>query len=130
MDDPRITINGASLQTFRRGRHGEIMQEETVSTTTQPALTPQERLELANRLYREYHAQCFWHCPRDLDITDDLIPMVVAGLRKHGGRQGFILSAQLRHQMAVAPAPLSAPETARPPTASSETDAADRRCPG
>ncbi len=61
------------------------------------------RLELANRLYREYHTRCFWHSPRDLIITEDLIPMVVNSLRKHGGRRGFILSGQLR----PSPPPLS-----------------------
>jgi hypothetical protein len=53
------------------------------------------RLELANRLFREYHTRCFWHCPRDLVITESLIPLVVNGLRKHGGRKGFIVAAQL-----------------------------------
>lgn len=54
-----------------------------------------ERLELANQLYREYHTRCFWHCPRDLDITEDLIPFVVKGLRAYGGRRGFILASKL-----------------------------------
>jgi hypothetical protein len=54
-----------------------------------------ERLELANRLFREFHTRCFWHCPRDLEITEDMLPIVVEGLRKHGGRQGFILAARL-----------------------------------
>jgi hypothetical protein len=34
--------------------------------------TESERLALANQLYREFHARCFWHCPRDLVITEDL----------------------------------------------------------
>jgi hypothetical protein len=73
------------------------MPEETILTAIANApLSPAERLELANRLYREYYARCFWHCPRDLVITEDLIPLVVNGLRKHGGRQGFILSGKLR----------------------------------
>ena len=55
-----------------------------------------ERVELANRLYRDFHALCFWHSPRDLVITEELIPFVVKGLRKHGGRRGFLLSATLR----------------------------------
>lgn len=54
-----------------------------------------ERLELARQLYREYHTRCFWHCPRDLDITEDLIPFVVKGLRACGGRQGFILASKI-----------------------------------
>ena len=54
-----------------------------------------ERLQLANELYCEYHTRCFWHCPRDLAITEELIPLVVKGLRAHGGRQGFILASKL-----------------------------------
>ena len=63
--------------------------------TSLAPLTSQERVELACRLYREYRARCFWHCPRDLVITEDLIPLIVKGLRKHGGRRGFILAEQL-----------------------------------
>lgn len=66
-----------------------------------PSLTPRtldERLELANQLYRRFHAQCFWHSPRDLVITEELIPFVVKGLRTYGGRQGFLLSADLRRE--------------------------------
>jgi hypothetical protein len=55
-----------------------------------------ERLDLANQLYREYHTRCFWHCARDLVITEELIPFVIKGLRTHGGRRGFILSGKLQ----------------------------------
>jgi hypothetical protein len=68
----------------------------TVVPGTPVLCTPEARLDLANRLYREYHTRCFWHCPRDLIITEELVPLVVKGLRKHGGRRGFILSGQLR----------------------------------
>jgi hypothetical protein len=69
-----------------------------MSTTPTPQTTPltlAERLELANRLFREYHTSCFWHSPRDLVITEELLPLVANGLRKHGGRRGFVLAAQL-----------------------------------
>jgi len=65
----------------------------------QTALTPrtlQERLELANRLYREFHTRCFWHSPHGLVITEDLIPFVVKGLRTHGGHRGFQLAGTLQ----------------------------------
>lgn len=55
-----------------------------------------ERLKLARDLFREFYAQCFWHCPEDLDLTEDHIPMVAKGLRTYGGRRGFILSGKLR----------------------------------
>jgi hypothetical protein len=66
-------------------------------TSTAP-LSPQQRLTLANDLFRKYYTRCFWHSPRDLVITEDLIPFVIQGLRQHGGREGFIISARLRHQ--------------------------------
>jgi hypothetical protein len=72
------------------------MAAASSTSTTSIPLSPDERLELANRLYREYHTRCFWHSLRDLVITEDLIPFVVNGLRMHGGRRGFILSGQLR----------------------------------
>ncbi|MBY0232869.1 MAG: hypothetical protein K2W96_26605 [Gemmataceae bacterium] len=59
-------------------------------------LTLEERLELAAKLYREFHADCFWYAPSDLAITEDKIPFVVKGLRERGGRRGFQLSAALR----------------------------------
>jgi len=65
-------------------------------TTIPIPRSKEERLELANQLYREFYARCFWHSPRELVITEDLIPFVIKGLRSQGGRQGFILSGKLR----------------------------------
>jgi hypothetical protein len=62
-----------------------------------------ERLELANQLYREFRTRCFWHSPRNLLITEDLIPFVVKGLRTYGGRRGFILAGKLRPEQATLP---------------------------
>jgi hypothetical protein len=73
------------------------MSPETASSPSEIIpLGAEQRLELANRLYREFHARCFWHSPPDLIITEDLIPLVVKGLRKHGGRRGFVLSGQIK----------------------------------
>lgn len=72
------------------------------NTTAAPVpsgpVTDAERLDFANRLYREYYARCFWHCPRDLIVTEDMLPMVIAGLRMHGGREGFVLAGKLRRK--------------------------------
>ncbi len=57
--------------------------------------TAESRLELANRLFREYYASCFWHCRPDLSITEAHIPLVVDGLRRHGGRKGLLAAARL-----------------------------------
>jgi hypothetical protein len=75
---------------------GEVMFEPKNLT---PAVAgPQgqnDRVELANQLFREFHTRCFWHSPRDLVITEELIPFVVKNLRKHGGRHGFMLAGEL-----------------------------------
>ena len=66
---------------------------------TPPTATPpnrDERVELANQFFREFHTRCFWHSPRDLVITEDLIPFVVKGLRTHGGHRGFMLAGKLQ----------------------------------
>ena len=64
-----------------------------------------ERLELANLLYREFQNRCFWHSPRDLVITEDLIPFVVKGLRMHGGHRGFKLASKLAVKRGDLPGP-------------------------
>jgi hypothetical protein len=67
---------------------------------TNPALDVARRLETAKQLYREFHTRCFWHSPRDLVITEEIIPFVIKGLRTYGGHRGFILSGNLRAQPA------------------------------
>ena len=57
----------------------------------------EQRVEIAQRLYREYRTTCFWHCKPDLVITESLIPFVVRGLRNNGGRRAFMASAALDH---------------------------------
>jgi len=72
----------------------------SLKTSESPTIsTPQnhyERLELARELFQRFHAQCFWHSPRDLKITEDLIPFVAKGLRANGGRCGFVLAGKLQ----------------------------------
>lgn len=63
---------------------------------TVPPHNLHERLELANRLYREFREQCFWHSPADLIVTEELIPFVVKGLRTYGGHRGFQLADKLQ----------------------------------
>ena len=57
-----------------------------------PLRNREERLELANRLYREFQNRCFWHSPPELIVTEEMIPFVVKGLRTHGGHRGFMLA--------------------------------------
>ena len=53
-----------------------------------------ERLELARRHFRQYHAQCFWFLRKDLEIAAQDIPEITRGLRRDGGRQGYLLASR------------------------------------
>ena len=48
-----------------------------------------EKVQLANRLFRQYYAQCFWYLRRDLEVTEESLPLILHGLRTHGGHRGF-----------------------------------------
>lgn len=54
-----------------------------------------DRLFLAQELYEKYYAQCFWHMKPNLIITEGLIAGIVEGLKKYGGREGFMEAQKL-----------------------------------
>jgi hypothetical protein len=58
----------------------------------------ESRIELARRLYREFYAACFWHLKPDLVVSEQVIPIILRGLRAHGGRRGLLAAAQLKEQ--------------------------------
>ena len=86
---------------IKQEKGGEMPASENPTPTFSPPRTPAERVELANRLYQLYRTQCFGHCPPDLVITEELIPLVIKGLRTEGDRAAFILSGKLRPRPAV-----------------------------
>jgi hypothetical protein len=87
MDSPVTTPSTSELLVGR-------MKSEATNSTDK-SLPAEERLELANRLFREYYAACFWHLKPDLRITEEMMPIVVKGLRSHGGRAGALAAARL-----------------------------------
>lgn len=53
------------------------------------------RIREARKLFRAYHARCFWWTPADLVITRERVAWVADHLRKHGGRLEWRLAARL-----------------------------------
>ena len=51
----------------------------------------------AQELFRRFYAQCFWHYDSELKITPENMDLVIEGLRKFGGREGFLLAEELCH---------------------------------
>ena len=53
------------------------------------------RVREARRAFRAFHAQCFWYLRPDLQVSPDDVPEIVRGLRRNGGRKGFLVAARL-----------------------------------
>lgn len=52
-------------------------------------------LELARKAFKEFSVQCFWSWREDAEITEHTIPLIIRGLRLHGGHKGYKIAAQL-----------------------------------
>jgi hypothetical protein len=65
------------------------------NTTQKAPLTTEEKLRRAQEAYREFRAQCFWFMRKDLIVTERNLPLVIEGLRLHGGHKGWNLAATL-----------------------------------
>lgn len=58
-------------------------------------LSQAERLRFAQAAYDAYRASCFWSMRRDLVVTEANLPMVIEGLKEHGGHKGWKLAQAL-----------------------------------
>ena len=53
------------------------------------------RVREARRAFRAFYAQCFWYWDPDMQVTLRDVPEIVRGLRRNGGRKGFLVAARL-----------------------------------
>lgn len=53
------------------------------------------RVREARRAFRDFYAQCFWYLHPDMQVTLRDVPEIVRGLRRNGGRKGFLVAARL-----------------------------------
>lgn len=51
------------------------------------ATTREQRLARARLAYRENFARCFWSSDPAMEISEEDIPFIVAGLRRNGGHK-------------------------------------------
>lgn len=71
--------------------------------TAAPAPVPQKmessasRLALAEEALAAYRDRCFWFLAPDFAVSEATLPLIIEGLRRHGGRSGFQLASQLCH---------------------------------
>lgn len=76
----------------RIGRKGGLKSRRTLDPETARRMV---RLREARRAFRRFHAQCFWSYRPDFLVGYDDIPWVAELLRKHGGREAWMLGARL-----------------------------------
>ena len=57
----------------------------------------------AQEIFRQYHAKCFWHLKKDLVVTPSNLASIIAGLKKFGGREGYLLAAELEQSSKMVP---------------------------
>jgi hypothetical protein len=55
----------------------------------------QNTLGRAQQIFTQYHAKCFWHMRKDLNVTLENLSIIQHGLRKYGGLDGLRLAAEL-----------------------------------
>ena len=87
--DEQGPLKTGSAPVGRRGGAG--------SHRTPPGAEARDRARVreARRAFRDYHAQCFWYLRPDMQVTLGDVPEILRGLRRHGGRKGFLLAARL-----------------------------------
>ena len=75
----------------------DVQKQVSYVGAERPTLEAQEnaRVQAAREAFRKYHAQCFWYLRPDLEITPAEVLMIADGLRRNGGRAGFLLAAKL-----------------------------------
>jgi len=54
-----------------------------------------DRLRLAKEAFETYRTLCFWSLAPDFTVDESTLPIIIAGLRKHGDRAAFQIAAQL-----------------------------------
>ena len=76
------------------GRRGGRKSRRVLDPDTARAMV---RIREARRLYRRFHAKCFWSFDPDYRIGSSDVAWVAKQLRKHGGRYAWDAAGKLCH---------------------------------
>ncbi len=74
------------------GRRGGLKSRRVLAPETARAMV---RVREARRVYRRFHAKCFWSYDPDYTIELSDIDWVAEQLRKHGGRDAWEAAEKL-----------------------------------
>jgi hypothetical protein len=54
-----------------------------------------KKIGRAQEVFRQCYTRCFWHYREDLEISESNLYLIVEGLKKYGGREGYFLAEEL-----------------------------------
>jgi hypothetical protein len=74
------------------GRRGGKKSRRALPSDTARSMV---RVREARRVYRRFHAECFWSFDPDYRIGPSDIAWVAEQLRKHGGRDAWEIASRL-----------------------------------
>lgn len=84
--------NAPSSNADRASRKGESSRRRNSSSAES---RDEARVREARRAFRDFHVQCFWYWRPDMQVTLRDVPEIAAGLRRNGGREGFLVAGRL-----------------------------------
>ncbi len=64
-------------------------------STKRVPLETQEKIQLAQQAFRNFHTRCFWFMREDLQVGEEHLETIIRGLRAHRNREAFLLAARL-----------------------------------
>lgn len=76
------------------GRRGGQKSRRKLDPATARAMV---RVREARRAYRRFHAACFWSFDPDYEVGPSDVAWVADRLRRHGGREAWMLADKLCH---------------------------------
>lgn len=76
------------------GRRGGRKSRRSLDSNTAKAMV---RVREARRMYRRFHADCFWSFDPDYTVRSSDVAWVADQLRKHGGRDAWEAARKLCH---------------------------------
>ena len=74
------------------GRRGGRKSRRTLDPETARAMV---RVREARRAFREFHADCFWYCRKDLEIGPADVEWVAETLKKNGDMKAWRMAGRL-----------------------------------
>lgn len=68
---------------------------ESAKPTDARPLPDAGTLDAARAALADYRTRCFWSLSPDFIVTEETLPIIIEGLRRHGDRRAFQLAARL-----------------------------------